>query len=413
MRYVTRSTDDINRCIRAFNHYYALLRGHIDQGAIKSSLDRGAFTHPNQILTAELQALLGPDRHRLSLGYGPEAGEQQLREAIASLENSRHGTAYTQDNVAIVAGAWCGVELVIEELAELYGGHSKELAIAVIGPTHYQLFQRPIEILGAKVTGFDFVNFEGSTPRTEDEISSVLSSEPDLVFVTNPNNPVGEFFPSVLLQSLVRQCESRGIIVLIDEMQNFLATSTKNLGYGKWIEAGNVIRVDSFSKRFGLAEYRSGWVIAPTRIIGDRFRGVIGRTRGLMGNAPRAANDTTLRLLEMERTALRGATESPDSLTRFRESLGRKAAFVERRMHANPRVTVLERDACFNLTIRVSGVGRDIELADRLMRAGTMLMPCEGYGYRSEDAVMRITFAERWERIRHSLNTFDQVLSTG
>lgn len=409
MRYQKHSTQAIQNRIRAFSRYYALLREFTDKGLLKSSLDRGAFTHPRQILRKRERDLLGSHRHRASLGYGPEAGEPILRERIAQLENLKHNTNYTKDNVVLVAGAWCGVELVFEELAQLRGGSFKRLRIASIGPTHYQLFQRPIEMLGAEVEAFDFVNFEGSTPETEQELNDVLACKPDVVFVTNPNNPIGEYFRPELLRSLSDKCADRKIPLVIDEMQNFLPVEDAGLKYGHWIQAPHVIRVDSFSKHFGLAEYRIGWVIAAPEIVGDRYGGVIGRTRGLMGNAPRAANDAILALLGGE---IEGLNASKRELPRQWQGLINKEAYIARVLSREPRVTILPREGCFNISIRVTGEESDIALARRLMEAGTLLMPCEGYGFRSEDVVMRITFAERWEKINHGIAALRSVLTT-
>jgi aspartate/methionine/tyrosine aminotransferase len=286
-------------------------------------------------------------------------------------------------------------------------GSFRELRIASIGPTLYQLFQRPIEILGAKVFAFDFVKFEGSTPRTTDELEDILSCKPNVVFVTNPNNPVGEYFPSVLLKRLVEMCQSQAVTIVIDEMQNFLPVAGKGLGYGSWINAPHVVRVDSFSKHFGLAEYRIGWVIGDKKLIGDRYTGIIGRVKGLMGNAPRAANDTILSLLATQKELLCSKTATlPAQWT----CLLNKEKYIARQLSYMPRVTVVPREGCFNLTMRIHCGKSDLEFAHRLIKAGTLIMPCEGYGYRSEDVVMRITFAERWQKIHHGIKVLRSVL---
>jgi aspartate/methionine/tyrosine aminotransferase len=307
----------------------------------------------------------------------------------------------------VVAGAWFGVEVVIEEITQKYA--NKKPKIAVIGPTHYQLFQRPIEVLGLEVIGFDFVNFKGSTPKTKEEIDQILKCKPNVVFVTNPNNPIGEYFPSNLLRYLISTCKKRKIFVIIDEMQNFLATDGKGINYGKWIKAKNVIRIDSFSKHYALAEYRVGWVIADKSIIGSRYTGITQHVRGLMGNAPRAANDAIVKLLDFEINEIRNKIEHP--LGRRIKLLYKKEDFIIKLLSKNPRIEIIHRDACFNLTVRIKDFPSDIEMSRRLMNRGTLIMPCTGYGYRTEDVVMRITFAERWSRIKHSMAVLTSILN--
>ncbi len=408
MRYKIKKNKDIKKCLRAFNSYYALLRTFIDKGVLKSSLDRGAFTHPSQILTKEFVDLLGPKRHRISIGYGQEAGEQVLREKIAELENLKYETNYKAENVTLIAGAWSGVELVIEEISKLYEGRCKKIKIAVIGPTHYQLFQRPIEVLGLDVVGFDFTKLEGSVPINKKEIDSILSIKPDIIFVTNPNNPIGEYLPSDVMKYIVDKTKNKNIYVLIDELQNFMPAKGKGTGYGKWINQKHVVRIDSFSKHYALAEYRHGWVIASSEITGDRYSGIVGRIRGFMGNGPRACNDTTLKLIQSEINFLKGDSHP---LEKKWNTLLKKHDYIVKRLSKSPNITIIPRDACFNVSIKVHGFKNDRIFSKKLMESGTLIMPCEGYGYASEDVVMRITFAERWKKIIHSMDSLEKVIN--
>ncbi|MFA7301855.1 MAG: pyridoxal phosphate-dependent aminotransferase [Candidatus Shapirobacteria bacterium] len=408
IHYKIKRNNDIQKCLRAFNSYYSLLRTFIDRGVLKSSLDRGAFTHPSQILNKEFIDLLGTKRHRISLGYGQEAGEQILREKIVELENLKYGTNYKAENVTLVAGAWSGVELVIEEISKLYNGNYKKLKIAVIGPTHYQLFQRPIEVLGLEVLAFDFTKLEGSVPTQFYEIDEILKTKPDVVFVTNPNNPNGEYIPSDILKYLVRKTQNKNIYVVIDELQNFMPAKNKDIGYGKWIQQENIIRIDSFSKHYALAEYRHGWVIASNKITGDRYSGIVGRIRGFMGNGPRACNDVILKLIQSEIDYKKGKAHP---LEKKWNTLLRKHDYIVKRLSKNSRITILPRDACFNVCIKVSGFKNDMVLSKKLMEEGTLIMPCEGYGYESEDVIMRITFAERWSKVFHSMSSLEKVIN--
>ncbi len=407
MRYIVVRNEQINKRMRAFNEYYSLLREAIEKGNLKSSLDRGAFTHPRQILNRDIINSLGLKRHRISLGYGQEVGEDIVRKKIVERENLIHGTDYKLENVALVAGAWFGVEVVIEEIVQKF--KNKKTKIAVIGPTHYQLFQRPIEVLGLEIVGFDFVNFKGSTPKTKEEIDQILKCKPDVVFVTNPNNPIGEYFPSDLLKYLVSTCKIRNIFVIIDEMQNFLPAEGKKLNYAKWIQSKNVVRIDSFSKHYALAEYRVGWVIADKSIIGSRYTGITQHVRGLMGNAPRAANDAIVKLLDIEINEIKNKVENPLRLKI--KGLYKKENYIIKLLAKNPKIEIIHRDACFNLTIRIKDFPNDIEMSRQLMDRGTLIMPCTGYGYRTEDVVMRITFAERWSRIKHSMTILTDILN--
>lgn len=409
-RYVVRNSNDILKSVDSFCHYYKLIHHYIDLGVIKSSVDRGAFARPKHALNRDVLALLGAKRSRSSYAYGPEAGDYAVREEIAVLQNLKYGTSFSVDNIAMVAGAWSGVELIVEELACLRKGHVKDITIAVIGPTHYQMFHRAINMLGVSVIGFDFIKpGMGSVPMYDKEVLEILSFKPDAIFIANPNNPNGEYFPSQLLRNMIEICERKDIYVIIDEIQDFLPIdSSKGLNYGKWIQSKNVIRIDSFSKKRGLAEYRVGWVIADRSILGDRTNGVIGRLSGFMGNAPRAANTAILKLLEYERVMVQGGQ---DSLDRVWKDLSRKRNFVLSQLRNMPNIDVMPHDACFNIAITVNSEKTDLQFSEDLMKNGTLVMACAGYGYDSNDTVLRITFAERMYKLKHAMRVLRKVAS--
>lgn len=407
-RYVLKNSQDILKSVDSFCSYYHLIKKYIDLREIKSSLDRGAFARPQFMLSREIYSFLGQKRNKLSYAYGPEIGDITMREKICKVENFKHKTSYLPENIAIVAGAWSGVELVIEELADLRKGRTKDFTIAVVGPTHYQMFHRAINMLGVNVVGFDFVKPSlGSTPKTKDEIDDILKINPNAVFITNPNNPNGEYFPSMLLRYLIKRCKEKNIYVIIDEIQDFFVYDKSGLDYGKWVQSSNVIRIDSFSKKRGIAEYRVGWVIADKKILGDRLTGVIGRLSGLMGNAPRAANTAICKLLDLEEKRIKTGI---NYFKLVEKSLNKKEKYIIERLESMPGVEIFPRGACINLTVKIKYPKTDFELSKDLMDKGTLIMPCGGYGYATDDVIMRITFAERWKKLQHSMNALKSVL---
>ncbi|PIR91937.1 hypothetical protein COU01_04515 [Candidatus Falkowbacteria bacterium CG10_big_fil_rev_8_21_14_0_10_44_15] len=407
-RYILKNSQDILKSVGSFCNYYHLIKKYIDLREIKSSLDRGAFARPQFMLNREIYYFLGQKRDKLSYAYGPEIGDVTVREKICKVENLKHKTSYLPENIAIVAGAWSGVELVIEELADLRKGKTKDFTVAVIGPTHYQMFHRAINMLGVNVVGFDFVKPSmGSTPKTTDEIDDILKINPNAIFVTNPNNPNGEYFPSKLLKYLIEICQEKNIYVIIDEIQDFFISDKLGLNYSKWVQSPNVIRIDSFSKKRGIAEYRVGWVIADKKILGDRLTGVIGRLSGLMGNAPRAANTIICKLLDLEEKHIKTGI---DYFKPVETSLKKRENYIIERLKSMPGVEILPRGACINLTVKIKYPKTDFELSSDLMNNGTLIMPCGGYGYAAADVIMRITFAERWKKLQHSMNALKSVL---
>lgn len=413
VNYIRTDSQQILASVDRFCSYYKLMNMLADEGRIQSSLDRGAFVRPQDILDDRAWALLGGERNSLSYAYGPEAGEDEIRALIAEVENRKWNTRYTADNVLMTCGAWSAVNLTIEEVFSLRNGTcDRARPLAVVGPTHYQLFHRTINILGIDVRGFNFVKpGRPHVPTSIADFKELLSENPLLVVITNPTNPDAVFYDSNLLRVLVEECASRGIYVLVDEIQDFLRPSAvKGLDYGHWIQTPNVIRVDSYSKKRALADYRIGWVIADEKLLGSRTSGMIGRLSGFMGNAPRAANSALAYLLRNELAILDGGK---DVLEKSWKELEQKEQRILNALKTIPQVIeIFPRESCISRVIRVEFPFDDLELAKSLMDAGTLIMPCGGYGYRPEDNVLRVTFAERNEKIDHSVAVLREILKT-
>jgi aspartate/methionine/tyrosine aminotransferase len=397
-----RTTAHIIAAVDFFCQYYELMRTFVANGDITSSVDRGTFVRSKDVLSPETYKLLGDGRRSNSHAYGPEAGDYHIRQLIAELDNERFGTAYSRTHVAVVPGAWAGVELVLEELFKLTRGTLHDGHLVIVGPTHYQMFHRAINFLGIDVRAYDFVDAGAPhVPTSWDDFEPIFATRPTAIFLTNPNNPDGLYISPSLLREVVERATSERIYVVLDEIQDLFPSSPDvGLGYGPWIQTPYVIRIDSLSKKRGLAEYRVGWVLADPPLLGTRTTGLIGRTSGLLGNAPRAANTALAHILAAMRTDYHAA----GTLAGLYDDLARKEGYVSERLRSLTAARLFPRDASINTTVQFMLGLRDLDMSERLMRRGTLVMPCTGYGYDSSDCVMRITFAERDDKLTHAMD---------
>lgn len=411
-KYIRRTPSDIVEAVRHFCQYHDTFHRYLQQGGkIESALDRGAFRRPQDLLPPEALRLLGEGQRSNSYAYGPEAGDPKLRDKIAEVENRHHGTNYTQKNIAIMPGAWAGLEFALEEILNLEGGRIDSGKVIVIGPTLYQMFHRPIRFLGVETIAYDFVIPETEhIPTSMEDLEDIFREKPKAIVISNPNNPDGRYFPMPLLHELVERAAREKVFILLDEIQNSLPRDGVGLCYGPWIQAPHVLRMDSPSKRYALAEHRVGWVIADEKLLGlTRMDGIVGRMSGMMGNAPRAANTLLLYLMEKE---LEKFSSSIDFLQAQWDELRKKEQYILDRLRTVPKIKrVLMPDACINVTIELNRPETDMVFAERLMHAGTLLMPSSGYGYDPEMCTFRITFAERDEKLKHSMDVLTSVLA--
>ena len=97
-------------------------------------------------------------------------------------------------------------------------------------------------------------------------------SEADGVILTNPSNPLGISIPDIQLEGIINKCEQYNIPCIIDEAY-FEYSDSSVCERLKNCECLIIIR--TFSKYFGLAGVRIGYVISDP-IIGDIFQSVRG-----------------------------------------------------------------------------------------------------------------------------------------
>lgn len=182
----------------------------------------------------------------VSLGYGPGAGSDALREAIAA----RHGI--TAAHVLVTCGAIEALHLAVA---------------ALVGPGDEVVVQQPMypAVAGlARARGARVVHWTLDPERgfraSVAALRPVLSSSTRLVAITQPNGPTGSVLERSELDALVEVLDARGAWLLSDEvyrdlvLEPGLVIPTAVERYPRAISVGDV------AKPYGLGGLRIGWV---------------------------------------------------------------------------------------------------------------------------------------------------------
>ena len=112
-------------------------------------------------------------------------------------------------------------------------------------------------------------------------IARMHDSKPDLLWLTQPNNPSGLFFESDTVAGIMQLCAERGIYVLADEIFFLLSdpkmgtwtnpqlsfASTLPNSEGKWL-----FLVDGLSKSFAAGGLRAGFMVCPDAAWADAIQ---------------------------------------------------------------------------------------------------------------------------------------------
>ncbi len=188
----------------------------------------------------------------------PDGAATALREAI--------GHAHGLDPDRIVCGA--GSDDLLALIARAYLADGEE----AIHTTHGFLVY-PIATLGAGAT--PIVAPEKDYTTDVDAILACVTGRTRVVFLANPNNPTGTFIPYDEVKRLHRGLPSNVLLVLDAAYAEYVQRNDYEAGIELVATSENVVMCRTFSKAYGLAALRLGWMYGPAHVVDavHRIRG--------------------------------------------------------------------------------------------------------------------------------------------
>jgi aspartate/methionine/tyrosine aminotransferase len=280
--------------------------------------------------------------------YGPVEGLPILVEALErklAAENRIH--VQPKSRVLVTAGgnqAFMNAVLAITDPddevilpAPYYFNH--EMAVVIAGakaiavPTRddYQLDLKKIE--------------RAITPRTR------------AVVTVSPNNPTGAVYPETDLRAVNALCKSKGLFHVHDEAyEYFTYGDARNFSPGSIPDAsGHTISLYSFSKAYGMASWRVGYMVIP-----EALNDAINKIQDTILICPPAASQhAAAAALQVGRSHARPHLERLDAMRRaIFESLGRPDVPCD----------VPSPDGAFYYLVRVHSTLDSMTLTERLIK---------------------------------------------
>jgi histidinol-phosphate aminotransferase len=131
--------------------------------------------------------------------------------------------------------------------------------ILTVTPT-YDNFRAVTEVNDANVMSYNLNNlFELNIDKFKSDLCLII---PKIVYIVNPNNPTGTLHDTAVIKDLIKS--NKNILFIIDEAY-FEFSNLTSASLVK--DYDNIIVSRTFSKAFGLASFRIGYVIANSTII--------------------------------------------------------------------------------------------------------------------------------------------------
>jgi histidinol-phosphate aminotransferase len=218
---------------------------------IKLSANESAIgASPRAIAALQTAA---PEIHRY-----PDGAATALRQAI--------GERFHLDPARIVCGA--GSDELIQLLMRAYAGPGDEVLHSAHGFLMYKL-----SALG--VGAMPVAAPEHGLRANVDALLARLSSRTRMVFIANPNNPTGSYLAAEELERLHAGLPDDVLLVIDAAYAEFVRRNDYSAGVDLVDRADNVVMTRTFSKLFGLAALRLGWLYGPPAVVD-----VLHRLRG-------------------------------------------------------------------------------------------------------------------------------------
>jgi histidinol-phosphate aminotransferase len=249
--------------------YWLKMAGLAGMGLLVSRNNATAATHQYEMQTRPLPNKISADDHiRLGSNENPYGPSEKVRKAIKdafdlccrypwSYHNrliqvlaKKHGVS--NDHIVLCAGSNEG----LRASGLLFGGQGQEIVAA--NPSYLALLTYA-EQFGTYVHK---VPLKEDLQHDLDAMARRVSSRTSMIFVCNPNNPTGSLLPA---ETMLDFCEtmSERTLVFSDEAYFDYVTDPDYPSMTELVKKDkNVIVSRTFSKIYGLAGIRAGYLIA-------------------------------------------------------------------------------------------------------------------------------------------------------
>src|SRR3954447_13319474 len=207
----------------------------------------------------------------------PDGSASDLREAI--------GRVFGLDPDRIVCGA--GSDDLLNLLARAYLTDGDE----AIHTTHGFLVY-PIATLGTGAT--PVVAPEKEYTADVDAILARVTPKTKIVFLANPNNPTGTYIPFDEVKRLHAGLPKHVLFVIDAAYAEYVKRNDYESGLELVATSENVVMTRTFSKIYGLAALRLGWLYGPAHVVDavNRIRGPFNVNSAAMAAGIAAIEDS-------------------------------------------------------------------------------------------------------------------------
>jgi alanine-synthesizing transaminase len=329
------------------------------------------FLTPPHLIEAVAKAMR--DGHN---GYTASAGIVEAREAAAADFVAR-GVNVSADRVLITSGTSEGIELALTAIVD------EDEEVLVPSPT-YPLYTAVLAKIGARPAYYRTDHTNNWQPDL-DHIKSLITAKTRALVVIDPNNPTGAIYPEAMRRALIELAESRGLVILADEVYGDLSYDGPVPPMAALDNDAPIISYSSLSKAYLAPGWRAGWMAV----------GASPRLDGALAAIKKLADGRLCSPGPMQYAVTAALTGDRSHQVRFRQQLRERAELTAARMNAIPGISCVAPKSAFYAMPKVElPPGKtDVDYVLGLLRTkGVLCVYGSGFGTAPEDGFFRIVF---------------------
>lgn len=243
------------------------------KGSVYSALLHKIATHPGEVFPfhvgdtwrlppegCRVEDLKASEQPGLNQ-YTPPRGLPVLIDAVAERMRAKTGVPTERENVVITGGATAGLANIVAAVVE--PGDE----VLLLAP-HWPLIEGIVRTFSGVPVDVPFVGVADSPETSVEAVEAYLSERTVGLYVNTPSNPTGCVLPRAWLEALVEWARRANLWLLFDEVyEDYVYRGTHTYGYALAPERS--FSAHSFSKAYGMAGNRCGYVVGPARPMHD------------------------------------------------------------------------------------------------------------------------------------------------
>jgi aspartate/methionine/tyrosine aminotransferase len=205
----------------------------------------------------DLRVECHPGMHR----YSDPQGLPTLIEAVAGRVAQRTSTRTSNENVLITAGATGALGAVMGAIVE--PGNE----VLILAP-YWPLITGIVRCFHGEPVVVPVIGEAQSADAVVALVERAATSRTVALYLSTPNNPTGRVMPGSWVEALVRWASRRDLWIVSDEVyEDYIYTGVHT--YARPLAPERVFSAFSFSKAFGMAGNRCGYVVGPASAMGE------------------------------------------------------------------------------------------------------------------------------------------------